>query len=754
MKKTILAISISLFFPCYSFAQDHEASAASAAKDMSYEDEELERKKYDEQFRAEVERLYPEYIKIDAEDELYAKYVDRYKDRDLYSHYFQRAYENLNNYQKALADKKFKELNPKKSKMDALVYLDVQKIYQDLESLQNEFKQNVNFNAVILDTVKVDQPFPGLTYSERRKYESALSNMFYDQREAKRKIEQLVQDIDSYSSKIEQFSAIESRKQLRSHLNNISDLNFQILFLSHYFNAQLNAEKAFTYAITENSEYFLPQQMKKVEAFIQSAENREKVKTLFAAIPPNEGSKQRSYEEDQILSRFESEASQCENFWTNKEIDKSELQERKLTRAQFIAQCDQTKKDIRQELNEKVFLDEVRLSQEGILTNLDYLQDFNRYGNTLYYTETEKNAVYQFDLNTLKEELIYQKTLPQDDGGCTHNMCRGVGATDIVLSPDQKYAYVASLDYDQVSVIDLKTKQIVKNYKVERYPRKLLIDEKGEYLFVYNGVANSISRIRLKNDEIKTVALPTSHQEHFCREIDLKISPITGHLQILGDWSNDPYVYMDTKEMVFWSNILEVPHPIIQEIDQYRYLVSYQEQSTENYGVYDLRLNSIVQNLYLKPTQMDQSDHYDINYYDHTYIDRYGVLGDQYRYFVVNGGTEKYQSLYTALKNEENELPSQFNLHLMKIDEKEPKQISFKLPNQPVDIELLSQDKILVSFADHSNLNSEHDHDISWPKKIAIYDLKDPKLQSIVQNNASKVFAKFTVDLTKFEPKD
>ena len=754
MKKTFLAISISLILPCYSFAQDHEASAASATDHVSYINEASDENEDGEQYRAEVERLYPEYVKINSDDELYSKYVDYYKNRSIYLQYFQRAQENLNNYTRAVEAKKLKELNPKKSKMDALVYLEVQKIYQDLDAIHSELKQVVNFNQVILDTVQVDQPFPGLTSVESDKYESALYHMFGDQRDVKDRLGKLVQDIDNYSSKVNQFSSIVSKRELKSHSNNIYDLNFQILVLSHYINAQLNAERAFKYAVTENSEYYLPQQMKKVEAFIQSVENREKVKRLFAAIPAKKEFDQYRYENDPILSSMESKVSQCENFWIDQEISKSDLQDLKLTRSQFIAQCNQAKKDIEKQLNEKVFLDEVTPSQEGTLTNLGFLQNFNRYGNSLYYTETEKNAVYKFDLNTFKEELIYQKTLPQDDSGCTHNMCRGVGATDIVLSPDQKYAYIASLDYDQVSVIDLKTKQIIKNYKVERYPRKLLLDEKGEYLFVYNGVANSISRIRLKNDEIRTVALPTSHQDHFCREIDLKISPITGHLQILGDWPNDPYVYMDTKEMEFKSNVLEVPYPIIQQVDLYRYLVPYTEESRQNYGVYDLRLNNIIQNLYLKQTETPNGDDESIHYYDEINVDRYDVLGDQYRYFVVNGGTMKYESLYPALRNSDGELPSQFNLHLLNINntEKASQQISFKLPNAPIDIELLSQDKILISFADHQHMNVSDDHDVSLPKKIVIYDLKDPKLQSIVKHNASKVFAKFTVDLTKFEP--
>ncbi len=104
-------------------------------------------------------------------------------------------------------------------------------------------------------------------------------------------------------------------------------------------------------------------------------------------------------------------------------------------------------------------------------------------------------------------------------------MCRGVGATDVVLSHDGQIIYVASLDYDQVFAIDLKTKQILQKFKVERYPRKLLLDKQGENLYVYNGVGNSISRIQLKSGKITTAALPANYQEHFCREIDMVFEP-------------------------------------------------------------------------------------------------------------------------------------------------------------------------------------------------------------------------------------
>jgi hypothetical protein len=307
------------------------------------------------------------------------------------------------------------------------------------------------------------------------------------------------------------------------------------------------------------------------------------------------------------------------------------------------------------------------------------------------------------------------------------------------------------LDYDQVFAIDLKTKQILQKFKVERYPRKLLLDQQGENLYVYNGVGNSISRIQLKSGKITTAALPANYQEHFCREIDMVFEPDQKSIRILGDWANRPFIYMNTADLSFFELNFDVPQKVLYTVDDYRSVVEFYQDSENQIGIYDQRIADLVSviNVQDEPSQ-DQDEQEDNRY---TYRDVYtrsipvmmGYLADQYFYYAEKANFNRFNSLNSALDQQDLDI---YLLNLVDQTQENSQKVAFKLPSKPQHIELLENGKILILFAE-SYLNDQK----ILPQAL-VFDPNDPATQQVFARNKTKRLAQSELKVIKLHQED
>ena len=608
------------------------------------------------------------------------------------------------------------------------------------------------FNRAIVENIQFDQPYPLLDKDQDRAYRSALFDMNNVQLEQQKQLIFLTRMVDQYQDKVDEFGSIVSKRVKKQHKENINMLNHKITLIGHYLNAQLQGLDAFkaTYSVLDSYDFEKnPAYVQKFQHAARSEQNVKRVKAIMAAIPPEQEQEPTASQQQNQISTLEQASQYCEEVWKGEEINDNEQYLEK-TKQQYIRDCNEQKVKIKNFYDHQVFLESIP-QQIGTMPNMNGMGDYRRYGDNLYYTETEKNAVYRFNLTSLQEDLIYQYPLVADESGCDHNMCRGVGATDAVLSHDGQIIYVASLDYDQVFAIDLKTKQVLKKFKVERYPRKLLLDAKGENLFVYNGVGNSISQIHLKTGKITTVALPESHQEHFCREIDMTFEPDQKTIRILGDWANHPYIYMNTADLSFFERNFDIPEKVLYPIDSYRSVVEFYKESENQIGIYDLRIADIesVINVQDEPAtdqdaQMDnQSTYKDI--YSRTIPLLIGYLGDQYLYYAEEANFNRFKQLNSAL--DERDL-NVYLLNLVDQTQKNSPKIAFKLPAKPQKVELLDNGKILVLFS-YSYFNDEQ----VLPKAL-IFDPRDPATQQVFERNKTKLLGQSELKVIKLQQED
>lgn len=755
MKKAILSLSIGMIL----FAS-HLAYASTDQENVSILDsvagvpEHSSPDPADDRalYRAEVERLYPQYIKENEGDQLYSTFLADYQYRKFWSAYFDRSVQYLDLYQSSIQQEQLRKIDPELSKLDAMLYADLTRIYQSLDQIQNHLKPVVDFNRVIVDQIKFDQPYPLLDEEQGSAYRSALRNMNDVQNAEKKQLVLLAQMIDQYQDRVDEFAKIVSKRVKKQHQKNIDVLNRKVALIGHYLSAQLQGYDAFkaTYSVLDSYDAEAhPAYAKKYQHAAQSEQNLKKVNAIMAAIAQEQSPDTASSEAPDQVGALQDSSQYCDYLWNGEERDEIAGYLGK-TQQQYIRDCQEQKTKIQQFYKSQVFLEAVP-QQTVTLPNMNAMGDFRRYRDDLYYTETEKNAVYRFNLVSFKEELLYQYALADDESGCMHNMCRGVGATDVVLSHDGQIIYVASLDYDQVFAIDLKTKQILQKFKVERYPRKLLLDQQGENLYVYNGVGNSISRIQLKSGKITTAALPANYQEHFCREIDMVFEPDQKSIRILGDWANRPFIYMNTADLSFFELNFDVPQKVLYTVDGYRSVVEFYQDSENQIGIYDQRIADLVSviNVQDEPSQ-DQDEQEDNRY---TYRDVYtrsipvmmGYLADQYFYYAEKANFNRFNSLNSALDQQDLDI---YLLNLVEQTQENSQKVAFKLPSKPQHIELLENGKILILFAE-SYLNDQK----ILPQAL-VFDPNDPATQQVFARNKTKRLAQSELKVIKLHQED
>lgn len=755
MKKAILSLSIGmiLFASHLAYASTDQENASildsvAGVSEHSSPDPADDRALY----RAEVERLYPQYIKEDEGDQLYSTFLADYQYRKFWSAYFDRSIQYLDLYQSSIQQEQLRKIDPELSKLDAMLYADLTRIYQSLDQIQNHLKPVVEFNRTVVDQIKFDQPYPLLDEEQGSAYRSALRNMNDVQNAEKKQLVLLAQMIDQYQDRVDEFAKIVSKRVKKQHQKNIDVLNRKVALIGHYLSAQLQGYDAFkaTYSVLDSYDAEAhPVYAKKYQHAAQSEQNLKKVNAIMAAIAQEQSPDIASSEAPDQVEALQDSSQYCDYLWNGEERDEIAGYLGK-TQQQYIRDCQEQKTKIQQFYKSQVFLEAVP-QQTVTLPNMNAMGDFRRYGDDLYYTETEKNAVYRFNLVSFKEELLYQYALADDESGCMHNMCRGVGATDVVLSHDGQIIYVASLDHDQVFAIDLKTKQILQKFKVERYPRKLLLDQQGENLYVYNGVGNSISRIQLKSGKITTAALPANYQEHFCREIDMVFEPDQKSIRILGDWANRPFIYMNTADLSFFELNFDVPQKVLYTVDDYRSVVEFYQDSENQIGIYDQRIADLVSviNVQDEPSQ-DQDEQEDNRY---TYRDVYtrsipvmmGYLADQYFYYAEKANFNRFNSLNSALDQQDLDI---YLLNLVDQTQENSQKVAFKLPSKPQHIELLENGKILILFAE-SYLNDQK----ILPQAL-VFDPNDPATQQVFARNKTKRLAQSELKVIKLHQED
>ncbi len=755
MKKAILSLSIGMIL----FAS-HLAYASTDQENVSILDsvagvpEHSSPDPADDRalYRAEVERLYPQYIKEDEGDQLYSTFLADYQYRKFWSAYFDRSIQYLDLYQSSIQQEQLRKIDPELSKLDAMLYADLTRIYQSLDQIQNHLKPVVEFNRVIVDQIKFDQPYPLLDEEQGSAYRSALRNMNDVQNAEKKQLVLLAQMIDQYQDRVDEFAKIVSKRVKKQHQKNIDVLNRKVALIGHYLSAQLQGYDAFkaTYSVLDSYDAEAhPAYAKKFQHAAQSEQNLKKVNAIMVAIAQEQSPNTASSEAPDQVGALQDSSQYCDYLWNGEERDEIAGYLGK-TQQQYIRDCQEQKTKIQQFYKSQVFLEAVP-QQTVSLPNMNAMGDFRRYGDDLYYTETEKNAVYRFNLVSFKEELLYQYALADDESGCMHNMCRGVGATDVVLSHDGQIIYVASLDYDQVFAIDLKTKQILQKFKVERYPRKLLLDKQGENLYVYNGVGNSISRIQLKSGKITTAALPANYQEHFCREIDMVFEPDQKSIRILGDWANRPFIYMNTADLSFFELNFDVPQKVLYTVDDYRSVVEFYQDSENQIGIYDQRIADLVSVINVQDAPSQDQDEQEDNRY--TFRDVYtrsipvmmGYLADQYFYYAEKANFNRFNSLNSALDQQDLDI---YLLNLVDQTQENRQKVAFKLPSKPQHIELLENGKILILFAE-SYLNDQK----ILPQAL-VFDPNDPATQQVFARNKTKRLAQSELKVIKLHQED
>jgi rhomboid protease GluP len=142
----------------------------------------------------------------------------------------------------------------------------------------------------------------------------------------------------------------------------------------------------------------------------------------------------------------------------------------------------------------------------------------NRDGTRLYVTSNDNNALLVIDLAEHRIiNTIDGGEFKKDNSGCSDNYCRGRGATAVALSPDERYAYVASMREDAVAVIDLQTSKVIESIPVGRFPRVVAVSSDGTRGYVLNSVDNTVSFLNLTTNKPigKAVALKGGSAEGY-----------------------------------------------------------------------------------------------------------------------------------------------------------------------------------------------------------------------------------------------
>jgi len=113
--------------------------------------------------------------------------------------------------------------------------------------------------------------------------------------------------------------------------------------------------------------------------------------------------------------------------------------------------------------------------------------------NEILYTVTkEDNSIYAINIKTGK--ILYKKSLPTMAYSC-------------VLSPDDSRLYISLWGQDKVAIFNTESKSFETSIVTGSHPNELLLNKKGDLLFVANANDNSVSVINtLENQVIENLS--------------------------------------------------------------------------------------------------------------------------------------------------------------------------------------------------------------------------------------------------------
>lgn len=360
MKKAILSLSIGmiLFASHLAYASTDQENASildsiAGVPEHSSPDPTDDRALY----RAEVERLYPQYIKEDEGDQLYSTFLADYQYRKFWSAYFDRSIQYLDLYQSSIQQEQLRKIDPELSKLDAMLYADLTRIYQSLDQIQNHLKPVVDFNRVIVDQIKFDQPYPLLDEEQGSAYRSALRNMNDVQNAEKKQLVLLAQMIDQYQDRVDEFAKIVSKRVKKQHQKNIDVLNRKVALIGHYLSAQLQGYDAFkaTYSVLDSYDAEAhPAYAKKFQHAAQSEQNLKKVNAIMAAIAQEQSPNTASSEAPDQVGALQDSSQYCDYLWNGEERGEIAGYLGK-TQQQYIRDCQEQKTKIQQFYKSQVF---------------------------------------------------------------------------------------------------------------------------------------------------------------------------------------------------------------------------------------------------------------------------------------------------------------------------------------------------------------------------------------------------------------
>jgi len=110
-----------------------------------------------------------------------------------------------------------------------------------------------------------------------------------------------------------------------------------------------------------------------------------------------------------------------------------------------------------------------------------------RNNDLLYAVTKEDNSIYVIDLKSKK--VLHKVSLPTIAYSC-------------ILSPDEQKLYVSLWGEDQVAVFNTVSKTVTTEIKTGSHPNELLLNKKGDLLFVANANDNTVSIIATASNKV------------------------------------------------------------------------------------------------------------------------------------------------------------------------------------------------------------------------------------------------------------
>lgn len=128
---------------------------------------------------------------------------------------------------------------------------------------------------------------------------------------------------------------------------------------------------------------------------------------------------------------------------------------------------------------------------------------------TAYVTDYRRNQLQVVDLlsGEIRQE-ISGPAFPASSRKCKAYaqlfMCDGQGAANVALLPEQNLALVPSLVRDALAVVDLQSGKVLRSIPLGRFPKAMVVADDHKRAYVHNLQDNSVSVIDLENWRVLT----------------------------------------------------------------------------------------------------------------------------------------------------------------------------------------------------------------------------------------------------------